>query len=669
MKKILLLFILTFSATIVGQKIKFGKVSKEALEEKFYPLDSTAEAAYLYKEKNISYTYSYDYGWRIITKVKERIKLYSKNDPDIITKKIRLFTSGSRTEKVSLIKAFVFNLKNNKIEKTKLNKKDVFKEVINKNWFSTNFTMPNAQDYSVIDLSYTITSPFPSHIDKIYLQDNYPIKESNLIVKIPEYFTNKYHVTGYLPLNLDKSSKQRKIPYRYTKMVNQINGYQSKKFSGVLEFNDIIYTINKKNTPKIAKNEPYILNLNKYKSAIKFEISGVKIPNTIYKSFSNTWEDVCKTVYNSSSFGGELNKDNYYKDEIINITTSTKNNTEKAIRIFQFIKSKIKWNGYYGKYVNKGVKKAYKEGVGNVAEINLALTSMLRSAGLNANPVLISTIKNGIPLFPTTDGFNYVISKVNLSNGQHILLDATEKYSSPNILPFRTLNWYGKEILENGILQDTNLIPSSLSKENDVLHIKINDTGSIQGMHRKSLTGHKAMYYRQKNNLKKKEDRITSLEERYNIEIDEFKILNKQSLGKPIIQSIKFTGDSHIEEINNKLYFSPLFFLAMTENPFKSKERNFPIDYGTSWQNKFTVSLSIPKQYSIESYPKEQAIRLPDNLGSFKYKIIVLGNKLKLTSITQLNSNSVSPEYYKVLQEFYKQLVEKQTEKIVLIKK
>jgi hypothetical protein len=56
--------------------------------------------------------------------------------------------------------------------------------------------------------------------------------------------------------------------------------------------------------------------------------------------------------------------------------------------------------------------KAYKDKTGNVAEINLMLTAMLRYAGLNANPVLVSTRSNGIAMFPNRTAFNYVIAAV-----------------------------------------------------------------------------------------------------------------------------------------------------------------------------------------------------------------------------------------------------------------
>lgn len=55
------------------------------------------------------------------------------------------------------------------------------------------------------------------------------------------------------------------------------------------------------------------------------------------------------------------------------------------------------------------MRKAYKDKTGNIADINLMLTAMLRSAGLTANPVLVSTRSNGIALFPNRNAFNYVI--------------------------------------------------------------------------------------------------------------------------------------------------------------------------------------------------------------------------------------------------------------------
>ena len=48
MKKLLVALFLITQVPITAQDYKFGKVSKEELEEKFHPLDSAAEAVYFY---------------------------------------------------------------------------------------------------------------------------------------------------------------------------------------------------------------------------------------------------------------------------------------------------------------------------------------------------------------------------------------------------------------------------------------------------------------------------------------------------------------------------------------------------------------------------------------------------------------------------------------------
>lgn len=654
MKKILSIFTLIITIHLNAQEIKFGKVSKEELEEKFYPLDSTADATYLLKERRTYFEYDSNNGFQVVTDYHERIKIYSKEGVNYATKKITYYKpEHGDEESINSLKAYTFNLENNEIVKQKTSRKNIFDEHLNKYRSQKKITFPNVKEGSVIDVKYTLISPF-WNIKTLNFQYGIPVKNLNYKVEIPEYFVFNKTSKGFYSIPLRESSKRGKVNFGYNNNV---------------DYKVYTYIFNQKNIPPIKNNEPYSGNINNYRGGIEFELSGTRFPNSIYKNYATTWEDVCKNIYKSPSFGTELNRTNYYEKDIKNLLSPAKNDLDKIAIILEFVKSKVKWNEYYGKYTDKGVKKAYKEGVGNSADINLILTSILRYSGLKANPVLISTKNNGIPLFPTLDGFNYVISKVNLTNEKYVLLDATEKFSSTNILPYRSLNWYGREVFEKGYSEKVNLHPSSHSKENNILHVKIDNLGEINGMLRKTLSGHSAMFYRQKNNIKKEEDVITNTEETYNIEIENFKVFNTKDVNKSLTQTIKFTSEDFVEQINEKLYFSPLFFLATKENPFKSKERNFPIDFSMPWQDQFSISITIPEGYIIESYPEDIAIGLPNNLGVFKYKVLVQGNKIKLSSAVQFNSNIITPQYYTAVKYFYNQLVKKQTERVVLVKK
>ncbi|NLP58849.1 transglutaminase-like domain-containing protein [Lutibacter sp. B1] len=375
-----------------------------------------------------------------------------------------------------------------------------------------------------------------------------------------------------------------------------------------------------------------------------------------------------KTIYKSSDFGKELEITSHFKDDLASLVATEAPSAEKIGKIFQFVKSKIKWNGYHSKYTSDGVRKAYKEGVGNVAEINLTLVAMLREAGIKANPILVSTRDNGIPIFPTTDGFNYVISGVEIGD-QIVMLDATEQYSLPNVLPLRDINWQGRIVREDGTSDWVDLTTNNPSLKNSIMKIDINDEGEIEGMNRVQYSNLEALKYRNKNAKIKEEDIIIKAEEENGgIEISEFKVDNKTNLDKSVIEVYKFSSEELTDVMGDKIYFKPLLFNALEENLFKLEKREYPIDFGTPLVSKNMLSITIPEGFSVESLPENLAIGLPNKYGVYKFDISVNGNKIDIYSILQINTPVYPIQFYSEIKEFYKQIVNKNVEQIVLKK-
>lgn len=132
-----------------------------------------------------------------------------------------------------------------------------------------------------------------------------------------------------------------------------------------------------------------------------------------------------------------------------------------------------------------------------MGEINLMLTAMLRYAGIDANPVLISTRSNGIALFPSRDAFDYVISAVEIEEAL-ILLDATEAYATPNVIPLRDINWNGRLIRKDGTSANVSLFPKLASKEVTNMAITLKPDGTVNGKIRKQVTEQLALSFREK---------------------------------------------------------------------------------------------------------------------------------------------------------------------------
>lgn len=652
MKKVILALLFISQFTGSAQNYGFGKVSKEELQEKFHPLDSTAGAAYLYRSRRTFYVFNqFESRFDLMTEIHERIKIYTKEGFEMATKSIPYyFPESGNSEAVNSIKGYTFNLEGNKVNREKLSSKSIFNETLNKYRRIKKITMPNIKEGCVIELRYKIMSPYSESIPDLKFQYQIPVKKLNYQVEIPEYFTYNKKSIGYYYVGMILESKNK-------------------------SFNEIDYDVNvfrfdEKNVPALKDDEPFVSSIGNYRAGMKFELTKRNYTSIggELKFFSNSWTDVSKQIYKASSFGGELNKSNYYKEVLQEILSTNKTEAEKISAIFQFVKGKVKWNGFNSIFSDKGVKKAFKERVGNVADINLMLTAMLRSAGLNADPVLVSTRTNGVPIFPTIDGFNYVISTVKLSTGGVVLLDATEPYSVPNILPRRALNWNGRRITKSGNSSWIKLTSSKLASEENKITASISDDMIVNGISTTKFGNLSALTYRKRHNHLTEEAVITSLEEEDKIEIEGYRLANENLIGKPVTRTIMFNSEGLMENINGKLYIEPLLFLSQHQNPFKLEERKFPVDFTTPWSVKNIISIQIPEGYKVESSPESLGISLPENLGVFKFQVIPKENKIITTCILQFNKAVIAPQYYATLKDFYNQLVQKQSEKIVLIK-
>jgi hypothetical protein len=679
-KNILVLVSLFIYLSLSAQNYKFGAVSKAELQEQFYPLDSTAEAAYLYKSRKTYYNYNNNSGFEIVNEIHVRIKLYNVKGFGYGTFKLPYFRPNSgRSEKISSIKAHTYYInEKGKVDDYKLSNSDVFDVVVSKNRFTTNITMPNLKVGVVLELEYTMTSPFTSYVDDLDFQYGIPVKKLLYHIETPEWLIFTKKNKGYYFVQPSETSRNGSITFRNkvrtTTTFMPSGGLNGGKTTGSSYDNNkqnLAYNISKyeaENVPALKDNEPFVGSIRSYRGGVVYEMVGTRYPNSMSKNFAKSWNNVATEIYKSENFGGELSKNKYFNEDLVSILKGAVTDLEKLMRIFQFVKTNIKWNGVYNKYTNEGVKKAYQNKTGNAAEINLMLTAMLREAGLNANPVLVSSKGNGVPLFPTIKGFDYVIASVQLSETSQVLLDATEPFSMPNLLPKRAQNWNGRIITKSGESSWIKLTSDAYAVTENMMVVKVTKDGMLNGFIRTKYENWNALSFRKSNNHITDEALRSKYEELNNIEIESFKIENQLALNNPILRNIKFSSGDLVEGIGNKLYIEPSLFLTKRINPFKLEQRMFPVDFGTIWKDINKVTIQIPDGYKIETLPESLAIALPNNLGVFKYQLIQSGRRIKTISILEFNSEKIGPQYYSFLKDFYGKVVQKECEKIVLVK-
>jgi len=670
MKNIFLILLVFFLGTTMNaQNFELGKVTIEELQQKVHPLDSSAAAAILFKKGETIFEFSDREGFVMVTKVKTKIKIYKKEGYKWANFEEEYYLVSDSKESISFSDAVTYNMVEGKIVKTKLKSDGEFDQKINKYWGQKKITMPNVMEGSIIEFEYTLRSPNFGTLKEWDFQTTIPVNFSEYKTQIPEYYFYKPIPKGSVFPKVVAEKKRGMIVLTATE---RSDGTIYSPVRVTTSQDKIDYEITK--TTYTAehllpmKDEAFVNNIKNYTSSIAHELSMVKYPNSAIKYYSTDWESLTKTIYEHPDFGTELDKTGYFEDEINGLIAGISNSAEKIAVIFNYVKSNVNFNNFYGYNCNEGVRQAFKNKTGNVAEINLMLTAMLRYAGINANPVLVSTRSNGVAFFPNRSAYNYVISGVEVNSGL-LLLDATEKYALPNVLPLRDLNWFGRLIRKDGTSTTVDLVPKSFSNENINMLASLSASGEINGKVRRDLTEQNALSFRQKNAGSNKDSYIELLENENNkIEISGYEVENEMVLSKPIVEKYTFKSTNEIEIIGDKLYFSPLLFFTERINPFNQETREYPVDFGFPSQKKYNITLELPEGYAIESLPAPINLGTENKLGSFKWNIVATGKKIQIAVTSEINEAIVGPDFYLIIKAFFQGMNDKQNEKIVLKK-
>ncbi len=656
----IIIIVLFFGAiSLHAQKYELGKVSLSELEQKKYPIDTSASAAILYNKARTYFLYDIKKGFSLVNECEFRIKIYKIEGLNWANFKVPYCVGYQSLDKdqVAFFNAVTYNLENGKIAKTKVGNEGKFKKEINEFWNEAVITMPNVKIGSIVEFKYVQTTDVIAEFPDFRFQYEIPVAFSEYTTEIPQFFIYRPIKTGSGYLKTDAE-----IANGFQNYKNEYNQTLTLNYQQI----NTKYTVY--STPAL-KEEPYVDNIENYRFALKHELTKKVFPDVPEKNYAESWESVAATIYKDERFGKELLKRSYIDPFIAQAIGSAVTDMEKVTAIFDFVKRTMNWNGFYGYLTKKGVEKAFSEQTGNSAEINFIVIAMLNRAGLFANPVLISTVNNGIPAFPNRTVFNFVIAAVTI-DGKQILLDATDKNSAPNILPLRDLNWTGRLIKTDASSEEIKLAPKDLSKETINITAKIAENGNASGKIRYVRTDHEGLYFRNKHGNENQSQYIENLENKYpGLKVSEYSSDLDNNTAKSIAESFNFTSENVSEIIDGKIYFNPLLFYSKEKNPFVLEERQLPIYYGYPFQLKHNVSFEIPAGYSIESLPKPIKVSTgTESFGTFTFNISSADNKIQIVAVQEINSALISNRSYDALKDFYKKMIDKQNEKIILKK-
>jgi hypothetical protein len=613
-----------------------------------YTKDSIAGALVLYEEANRYPDESNQNSPR--TDFYFRIKIFDKSAFDLANITVYL----RKNERLIHTSAITYNLtETNYINKKYLNSKNIYTTKQSDFWRFKKFTLPNIKEGSVIEYKYSIISPYLD-IDDWLFQSDIPKIKSVFKASILGNYKYNIKITGFQKLSVNNAKIKRDCVY-----VPGIGNGSCAEY---------VYEMD---TIPAFKEEAYMLSKKNYISKLSFDIVSKTSYRGEVKSYTTTWKKADANLKNYF-FNNQISKKSFFKKELPLNITSIEDDLERAKKVFTFIQNHYTWNGNYWRNDDAKVKNAFNEKSGDIGEINLSLFNSLKAVGIDTKLVVLSTRNNGLPtkLYPIIFDYNYVLVQAKINNTLYYL-DATDKFLAFGQIPLKTINGEARVLDFKEDSYWVTLKPKEKSIKNSIVQLSLNENGNFEGSFMTRLSGYFAKSKREKLAVINNDNYIDKFESEYvNMEVDDYKNKNLEVLDKKISETFKIRLINDDNESNDgTIKINPVLFDRVKNNPFKLEERNYPVDFGYSFNKNYSINITIPDNYTILQLPKDKAIALPDKGGSFIYKTLKQNNKITIYSRININRRIFSKDEYFNLKEFYKQIINTEKSLINLKKK
>ena len=644
-------------------KIKFGNVTADDFKTKIYPVDSNASAVIIADIGSTEIIGNTKGNFSLLFKKYRRAHILTKNGYDIGDVAISLYTNGEAEEELENLKAVTYNLENGKVVETKLEVKSaVFKDKINKDLVIKKFTFPNIKEGSIIEYEYKVKSDFIFNLQPWEFQGQFPRLWSEYNFAMPGFYNYVTLSQGYHPYHI----KDSKTSIGSFIMSDTRGAGATDRANFTANVTDYRWVM--KDVPAL-KEESYTSTLNNHISKIEFQLASVGEPFTPRQVMS-TWSMAATDLLKDEDFGEQLSKDNGWLNDVMLLATKNAATAlDKAKNIFAWVRDNFTCTNYNRKYLEQPLKNVLKNKNGNVAEINLLLTAMLRKAGIKADPVILSTRSHGYThsVYPLLERFNYVICRIEADSKEYYL-DASEPGIGFGKLGYKCYNGHARIV--NAAATAIELDAGTLNEEEKTIVFIINDekgnsTGSVQ-----YTPGYfESSRLRSMVKEKGKEQFVSDIKKSRGVEIavSNVKIDSLTKYDEPLFIAYDIDLKAEKEDI---IYFNPMMGEELKENPFKSAERFYPVEMPYTVDETYNLQMEVPKGYVVDELPKQVVVKFNDEEdATFEYRLSVSGDNLSFRTRLVIKKAFFLPEEYETLREFFALIVKKQNEQIVFKKK
>lgn len=647
--------ILIVTLELVSQEISmdYGRVTDYELKMPSYGRDPQAGAVVIYDKGMSRFAEVRELTFNVFFERTTKIKILKESGVEYATFTIPYYQENNIREQIQNLVAITYNLEDGEVRKTPLRQEDFFDEKINDYWMARKFTMPDVRPGSVIEVKYTISSPYLMNLRDWEFQWDIPVISSEYVTRMVPFYEYSFILQGAGKFDKQNSYVDKSQP-RFMAIPGAPNP---------LEFFDMVYSFAMDYVPAYTDNE-FISSRSDYIIKVDFQLAKIHQLGGTKRTIMSTWPELIKGLQQEDLFGKYVSRSgSQLKSVFGNTKKSGKSELELYNEIMTFVKTNYRWNGNTSKLAGKPADRFNRDKEGNSAEINLFAVGLLQAAGIDASPLLISTRRNGKIKYdyPFLHFFNNVVVAVKIGN-EYFVGDATEPLLSNNRIPERCVNERGL-IIKKGEpvwLSLEAINPSSIST---MILLEVTEK-DINASIQKSFTEYDAFMMRR--NLDSDDAAMKKYVESRNYVADEgsFSVLNINEPEKPLIVTFK-TG-LNTEFIADKIYISPFLNETLKNNPLTQATRTQPLDFIYPVVRTFITVLNIPEGYEVESIPSCPEVDSP--LFRMTSSGEIIGNTIRMTLQYHFKRGTYNASDYSTLRRHYNDIIKYSNEKITFKK-
>ncbi len=641
-----IIFIFCFSVISTTAKVFIPGPDfiKENINKTSYPLDTSARAVVLYEKVYFTVYYSNKYGLCQHKNIRKIVKILTDAGKGYGDIKDEAYYNEFAFAEFTKPEGTTYNWEGNEIKKTKFDEASSKLESESDYLVALKFSMPEVKAGSIIEYEYSLDEPIKYIFGYWAYQEYLPKLYSEVEVTTDDRMRYTDFAQSTIPFKkIDDESEiiDSLLPSAYyTNFITAITSVHRRWV--------------RKNIQAV-KEEPFLSNIKNYTEKILFQSNTYPAyvgRSIVYLNYDHTWKGINYGYIHNDYFLKELNDKNI---DLLKLTyrvnANVKDSTQMAKNIFKYVRDNFTNNTSGIKY-KQSLQNILDERRGNAMKINLVLIGMLRMAGIQCEPVIISTTAN-MKLkedLPMATSLNYMVTKVYVS-GKEYLLDPATKYTPFGVLNSNCYNGYSRVVTKDSGYA-INLTPDLLVDKDVTIVNTVNaDTnnyllkfrhfyGNVHGPHNRREWI--------KDTTVVRDEIIKSLSAGF--ELVGYNIVNLQNPDTALV--VEYTVK--VPWAGNTIYMPSVLTQFYNGNPFKAAERQYPIEFPYAREDIYSLNLQLPVGYTFADSTSSAEYRYDDKT-SMRYTAAYepTNNMLQVSARLSRRETYFGREDYKSLKKYF----------------